>query len=511
MLALAGSLGCTADDAQGAEDMTDDDRYGGEIADGDEGDDGDGGSDGESGPDVPADEPLPTPLRVISVDNVQALRDALAASEPGDLITLADQLWNFSSYVDITRSGTAEHPIVIAAETVGGARIAGVAGFRPTGVSHVVIRGFDFRFSAGSRAVTCKDCSYVRFTRNHFELAPLDYSHWLLISGASHHNRIDRNVFINKATSGNYVTIDGTTSQIATNNVVELNYFANQTWGGTNQGECIRIGYSGLKYSKGYNVIERNLFEHCDGDPEIVSVKSSNNAIRFNTFRSNNGALVFRHGHQSAAVGNFFFDNNGGIRAYGDDHRIVNNYFEANRGTGARTTIVIGSGTALDDAPLSAEGYDASERVLLAFNTLVDNASHIQVGSTASDAVAATECTIAGNLLVGSTGTFARTVRASSSLTWASNLLSGAAATGDFPSASYTRTDDPGLVNVGGVMHLASDSPARDAAAGSYPEIVDDIDGTARSDAFDIGADEYSADASARRPLVRTDVGPAAP
>jgi hypothetical protein len=501
---IAATLALASCTAQGP-DADSGDLYGNDTPPGDEGEGGGGD------PAVPTDPPLPTPLRVVAVDNVDALTAALANAEPGDLIELRDQVWTLSAPVAITRSGTADHPIVISAQTVGGATIAGTAGFRPIGVSHVVVRGFDFRFSAGARALDCRDCSNVRFTRNHFELAPLAYSHWLVISGTSHDNRIDRNAFVNKATSGNFVTIDGTNTQVATRNVVELNYFANQTWGGTNEGECVRVGWSGLKYSEGHNVIERNLFEHCDGDPEIVSVKSSNNAVRFNTFRSNAGALVFRHGHRSQAIGNFFFDNNGGVRVYGDDHRIANNYFEANRGTGVRTTIVIGSGTVLDDAATASDGYDASERVVVALNTLVANASNFQIGNSSSDPVAATECTIADNLVTGDSGVFARSVRTYSSFTWAGNILAGAATIGDFPTGGYARVADPRLISTGGFMHLASDSPARDAAVGSYPDVGDDIDGTLRSGKFDTGADEYSTEAVVRRPLHVGDVGPAAP
>jgi poly(beta-D-mannuronate) lyase len=457
IIALAG---CASESSEDGGDL-----YGGgdAPADGEGGQGEQGEQDGgnEPGDSAEVDAPLPDPLRVVAVDSVEALRTALDDARPGDLIELRDQTWTLTAPIDITKSGTAEHPIVISAETIGGATIAGAAGFRPSDISHVVVRGFQFRHTAaGSRAIDCKSCANVRFTRNRFELAGTEYSHWLVISGASRDNRIDRNVFINKATNGNFVTIDGTPTQIATNTVIDLNYFANQTWGGENEGECVRVGFSGLKYSKGYTVVERNLFEHCDGDPEIVSIKSSNNTIRFNTFRNNAGALVFRHGHASEASDNFFFNNEGGVRIYGDDHRIVNNYFEANYGTGTRTTIVVGGGSAQDDAALASDGYDASERVLVEHNTLVNNASHVQIGGSSSDSVGASDCTIADNILVGDTGTFARSVREFSSFTWRDNTLSGAAAPGEFPSGSYVRVDAPSLITTDSALTVDDVGPA---------------------------------------------------
>jgi poly(beta-D-mannuronate) lyase len=448
IIALAG---CASESSEDGGDL-----YGGGDAPADgegEGEQEDGGSDPVDSSEV--DEPLPDPLRVVAVDSVEELRIALADARPGDLIELHDQTWTLTAPIDITKSGTDQNPIVISAQTIGGATIAGAAGFRPSNISHVVVRGRQFRHTAaGSRAIDCKGCKNVRFTRNRFELAGTEYSHWLVISGASSDNRIDRNQFINKATNGNFVTIDGTSTQIATNTVIELNHFANQTWGGPNEGECVRVGFSGLKYSKGYTLIERNLFEHCDGDPEIVSIKSSNNTIRHNTFRNNAGALVFRHGHQSEASDNFFFNNEGGVRIYGDDHRVVSNYFEGNYGTGVRSTIVIGSGSSQDDAALASDGYDASERVVVEHNKLVNNTSHVQIGGSSSDAVGASECTIANNLLVGDTGTFARSVRAFSAFAWRGNTLSGAATTGEFPSGSYVRVDDagPSLVTIDGAI-----------------------------------------------------------
>lgn len=454
-----------------------------------------------------SDEP-PAPLRTVTVASLSELRSALSNAKPGDLIKLRNKSWSFSSRVDIPRSGTADRPIVISAETTGGVTITGSGGFGLSGVSNVVVRGFNFRFTAGRVGIDCSSCSYVRFTRNRFELAGTVYSHWLRLSGASHHNRIDRNVFINKKTMGNMLNFDGTSTAVASYNVVDRNHFANHSYSSYNNGECIRVGFSGLKYSKGYNTIERNLFERCNGDPEVISNKSSDNTIRYNTFRDNNGALVFRHGHRSKALGNFFFNNNGGIRVYGDDHQIVNNYFESNRGTGARSTIVIGGGNALDDSATST-GNDASERVLVAFNTLVNNSSYLAIGASSSEAYGARDCTIANNLFVGSSGSFARKIRAYSGFKWAGNMLSGSASTGEFPSGGYVRSSNVQLTSSGGIQRLTSSSPARNSAVGTH-STVDDVDGHARSGTFDIGADEYSTAKVMRRPLSASDVGPAA-
>src|SRR5205085_451321 len=66
---------------------------------------------------------------------------------------------------------------------------------------------------------------------------------------------------------------------------------------------------------------------------EIISSKSCENVYRFNTFLDCAGMLTLRHGNRCLVEGNFFLGHHkhgaGGIRVIGEDHKIINNYFEA--------------------------------------------------------------------------------------------------------------------------------------------------------------------------------------
>ncbi|RYG56798.1 MAG: hypothetical protein EON56_03535 [Alphaproteobacteria bacterium] len=84
------------------------------------------------------------------------------------------------------------------------------------------------------------------------------------------------------------------------------NYFYNNGPRLENEKEAIRIGNSQLSQSSGNTTVEFNLFEECDGDPEIVSVKSCDNIIRHNTFNRNYGSLTLRQGNRNIAEGNYF-------------------------------------------------------------------------------------------------------------------------------------------------------------------------------------------------------------
>ncbi len=90
--------------------------------------------------------------------------------------------------------------------------------------------------------------------------------------------------------------------------------------------------------------VEYNLFERVNGDPEAISVKSSGNTIRYNTIRSSLGGIVLRHGNNNRVEGNYLLAGSNGIRIYGNDHLIVNNYVGGVSSAG----IVLGSGSVRD-------------------------------------------------------------------------------------------------------------------------------------------------------------------
>jgi hypothetical protein len=71
---------------------------------------------------------------------------------------------------------------------------------------------------------------------------------------------------------------------------------------------------------------------------------------------------------------------------------------------------------------------------------------------------------------------------------------------------------DAGLMRMGDLMAITTGSKAIDAATGSYPFLMDDVQGQARSGGKpDVGADELSVDPALLRPLTPADVGPNAP
>jgi len=447
---------------------------------------------------------LPAAVRTVRAASLAELQARIDEAQPGDRIVLANGTYTTGGSITVTRSGTAAQPIAIAAEVVGGATIGGSAGFAFTNAAYVIVHGFRFTHASTQRVPT--GSRNIRIARNVFQLAA-SVTHWVDIAGDD--CEIDHNTFQNKSTEGVYLSLVGPGSTgMAQRTRVHHNYFFNHTFSGSNGGESIRAGLSGRALSAAHSVIESNLFEQANGDPEAISIKSSDNVIRYNTVRSSKGCLVFRHGNRTTLAGNFVLQSGCGIRVYGNDHRIFNNYLAGNTGP----ALTIGSGTEADhyegEPSDTRTGYDASERVRFTHNTLVDNASHV-VGE--DRAFVPRSWVVANNVIQGASGTLVSLSRnVPANFAFEGNVLGGAGSSGDIPAAGFSRMDAQ-LVLESGLFRLRAGSPLVDAAVGSDPDVTSDMDGQARTGARDVGADEVSTAPVTIRPLTAGDVGPNAP
>ena len=102
-------------------------------------------------------------------DSVSTLQSKINDAAPGDVITVKDGVYTTSRALTVSRRATAEQPIIISAETIGGVEVNGTHGFnvvQPT--AHVIIRGFNFRHASGKNSIQA-GTSHVRFTRNTFQ------------------------------------------------------------------------------------------------------------------------------------------------------------------------------------------------------------------------------------------------------------------------------------------------------------------------------------------------------
>ncbi|MBO1330455.1 polysaccharide lyase 6 family protein [Streptomyces sp. VRA16 Mangrove soil] len=442
-----------------------------------------------------------------TVRTLDELRAAINGAGPGDRIVVADGTYTVPADSPLLirgKNGTERAPVTIAAQTRGGVVLEGEQSFVLEASSHITLSGFSFRQS--TTLDVPPDCSHIRLTRNDFQLADIEGLHWVMVRADD--STIDHNHFHGKSTLGIYLGVEGAgTEEMAQRVHIYRNHFSDHTFTGSNGGEPIRLGVSPRALSSAQAVVEYNLFERCNGDPEAISVKSSDNTIRHNTIHNSFGGIVLRHGNRNRVEANHLVDGTEGVRIYGNDHVIVNNYL----GGLAGRAMVIGSGSERDhlpgESPETRRGNDAPDRVLIAYNTLVNNAGTLSGESQRPHEPR--DVTVADNLFVADTGqlvAMAATVR----FTWSGNILWGAAADGNMPATGGVRTDPRLVTDAHGIARPAADSPAIDAGTLRWPPITHDIDGQPRGRLRDVGADEHSLRTPRRGPLTPADVGPEA-
>ncbi|MFH8607221.1 polysaccharide lyase 6 family protein [Streptomyces sp. NPDC018029] len=447
------------------------------------------------------------PTASATVSSLPDLQRAIDGAAPGDRIVLADGTYTVppGDSIDVTgKHGTQDAPITITAASRGGAVLRGERGFVFSGSSNITVSGFAFRQSTTLEIPA--NCSRIRLTRNDFRLADIEGLHWVMVRADD--TKIDRNHFHGKTTLGVFLGVEGAGGTAMAQRVHILrNHFSDHTFAGANGGEPIRLGVSPRALSGARAVVEYNLFERCDGDPEAISVKSSDNTVRYNTIRDSAGGIVLRHGNRTRVESNYLIDGKEGLRLYGNDHLIVNNYVAGLSGR----ALVIGSGSTRDhhsgETADERRGNDACDRAVIVHNTLYGNAETL---SGEDRPYEPQKVVVADNLLVGDSGDLVAMER-TTGFTWRSNLLWGAAANGNIPSGGFTRADPKLRRGPDGVFRLSAGSPAIGRATLGSPAVTDDIDGDPRGATRDIGADEYATAAPLRRPLTAADVGPHAP
>jgi poly(beta-D-mannuronate) lyase len=423
---------------------------------------------------------VPASAAVYEVSSISELQTAIDGAVAGDTIVVHNGVYPTSASITVNRPGTAAEPIRIVAQTIGGAEISGTGGFNVVSpAAYVEIRGFLFTHASG-RAQIRAGATHIRLTQNFFECP--GGGAYLTVAG--HFAEIDRNEFRNKSTLGNMIDVRGSGSQIAQHVWIHHNYFHDFTSPGGNGAETIRFGLSGLSLSSGYGLIEHNLFVRCTGENELISNKSSANTYRYNTIiDSPGGELTLRHGNDCIVYGNYF-RNSAGMRIFGDRHRIFSNYFEAATGI----NIGNGDGEVADGAPLTS--HDRPDDNVIAFNTLVNNTrNYFQTGRT--NGLGATNTVFANNIVQGG-GAGASLSGPYTGGVWGGNILWQTAGAGDTPPGTFDEIDPLLAARANGIFRPRPGSPAIDSAAGTYAEVIVDMDGQPRGELKDRGADEAS-------------------
>lgn len=187
---------------------------------------------------------------------------------------------------------------------------------------------------------------------------------------------------------------------------IHHNLFRNIPPGDGNGYETIQLITEGNPFDppEGHcnTIIEDNLFIRCNGEAEIISIKSNGNLIRRNTFRACKGGLVLRHGDDNVVLGNFFFGDeeagSGGVRLQGSGQVVVHNYFHGLGNYG----IAMMDGTP-DDL------YVRVDDALIGLNTFVRGKKDLVIGLNHSkhpNGTTPRNCQIIGNIFYEPSSSF---------------------------------------------------------------------------------------------------------
>ncbi len=414
------------------------------------------------------------------VNSIATLQSTIDNAVAGDVIIMHNGVYTTDAYITVNRQGTEAEPIRILAQTVGGVEITGTHGFNVTSpAAYVEINGFLFTHASGRNQIR-SGATHIRFVHNFFQCT----GEGAYLTVAGDYAEIALNEFRNKSTLGNMIDVRGAGSQIAQHVWIHHNYFHDFTSPGGNGAETIRFGLSGLSLSNGYGLIEHNLFVRCTGENEMISNKSSANTYRYNTLvDSPGGELTLRHGNECVVYGNYL-RNTGGMRIFGDRHKIFSNYLEGATGI----NIGNGDGEVADGAPLTS--HDRPDNCEITFNTLVNNArNYFQTGRT--NGLGATDTVFANNILQGG-GAAASLSGPYTGGAWSGNTIWQTAGPGVMPPGTYDEVDPLLVAKANGLFRPQTGSPAIDTAVGDFPAVDVDMDGQPRQNPKDRGADEIS-------------------
>jgi poly(beta-D-mannuronate) lyase len=291
-----------------------------------------------------------------TVNNAATLMQADKAALPGDIILLQNGDWK-NATIQLNAKGTAEAPITYRVEKAGTLWFGGQSSLS-IGGSWLVIDGWYFKDGyAGKKAVisfrTSKTqlANHCRLTNTVIDgfnnLKRMDENYWVELHGRN--NRIDHCQFRDKQNMGVLlaVILDNDLSRQNFHSI-DHNHFGYRIPLASNTGETIRVGVSEHCEFNSNTQITDNYFDNCDGETEIISIKSGANIIRGNLFKECQGSVVLRHGNKNLVMDNLFLGNGkigtGGVRIINEGNWVLNNFFYRCRGEGFRAPLCIMNG-----------------------------------------------------------------------------------------------------------------------------------------------------------------------
>ncbi|MFD1630796.1 polysaccharide lyase 6 family protein [Pseudopedobacter beijingensis] len=397
----------------------------------------------------------------------------------GDSVMMKKGDWNNQRLV-FKGTGTAQKPIVLIAEKLGGVILKGASSIQIDG-KYLEVNGLNFKngdlsvsklnivdFTSSSANCSLTNTSIVDYNPAD---ATVDYR-WISVNGTN--NRVDHCYVKGKKHQGATVVIWGSNANSGIlSHRIDHNFFGERIDLGNNGGETIRVGTSDYYLKESNVTVEDNVFYKCSGETEIISNKMSKNIIRNNLIFESRGTLCLRHGNGTEVYGNYIIGNNvsttGGIRIVGENHLVYNNYIQGVATTGQTCAISI-----LDGVPNSEpSGYFQVKNVKIVGNSIVNCSQGFDIGAGKGGnnrTVPPADCTIANNLVQkkSTTTTLLTFTDAPSNFTYAGNLASAGLSL-PVGLTGFTLADLKLATNSFNIYEPQTGSPVLNAFQGTFP------------------------------------------
>jgi poly(beta-D-mannuronate) lyase len=315
----------------------------------------------------------------IQAADIDQLKKAIKNAQPGDTIVMLDKEWKDVD-IKFKANGTAEKPIILRSQNPGKVKLTGSSTLR-LGGDYLEVHGLWFdggdagknaviRFEADSetpaRYSRVTNCAITNVNPQQRDLT----SYYVSLHGKS--NRLDHCSLIGKLNKGPAIAVRLKNS-IDNQHQIDHNYFGERLPLGFNGGETIRVGTSTYSKQSSKTIIENNFFEKCNGEMEIISIKSANNIVRNNLILESEGTITLRHGDYNLVEGNVIIGNDlpnvGGIRMINKGNIVQNNLIIGVKSKGYRSPIVIMNG--IPGAKLNE--YDQVVDGIVQNNTIINS------------------------------------------------------------------------------------------------------------------------------------------
>ena len=304
------------------------------------------------------------------LDNVKIVKDGklfipgneasssmLDNAQPGDTFVIPDGVYENIS-VNIKGKGASQSPITLKSKNPGNVIFTGASSFSISG-TNIILSDLIFNectnqnpnyivyFSVGSSDSQLKDCAFINCNPQVINTeTQLDI---IYVRGQRH--KITSCYFNKKSSIGRMINIENKDMKddehIPGYHTIESCYFGNflsykenEAFSGVSSAngfEAIKIGSSSNSMYSSFTTIKGCFFEKCNGEDELITVKSSENSILNNTFYRSSAAVHLRQGHDSIVKGNLFINDiekidakilrSSGLRVYDKNHTITDNYF----------------------------------------------------------------------------------------------------------------------------------------------------------------------------------------